>query len=443
VNLLLPPEVGDGQPHAESGAAMYQLMEELYPICRSITGEGLRQTLRCIRQRIPVEIREVPTGTPVFDWTVPLEWNVRQAYIETLDGRKVVDFADCNLHLLQYSVPIDQVVSLDELKQHLHTLPDTPDWVPYRTAYYSESWGFCIAHRQLERLNEAAYRVVIDSSLSQGSLSYGELLLPGEVTEEVLISTHICHPSLANDNLSGIAVALALAERVAALPRRYSYRFLFVPGTIGSITWLARNEERTGAIKYGLVLTCVGDPGPVTYKQSRRGDAEIDQIVAHVLRHSGDPIRIEPFIPYGYDERQYCSPGFNLPVGCFMRSPNGSFPEYHTSADNLAFVRPECLSDSLAKLCQIVDVIDQNGTFLSTNQKCEPQLGKRGLYRPIGGQKDGGGYDQLTLLWVLNLSDGQHSLFQIAERAGQPFHQVKAAADALRSKGLLAPAMAF
>jgi aminopeptidase-like protein len=339
-------------------------------------------------------------------------------------------------------VPIDQVVSLDELKQHLHTLPDTPDWVPYRTAYYSESWGFCIAHRQLERLNEAAYRVVIDSSLSQGSLSYGELLLPGEVTEEVLISTHICHPSLANDNLSGIAVAVALAERMAALPRRYSYRFLFVPGTIGSIAWLARNEERTGAIKYGLVLTCVGDPGPVTYKQSRRGDAEIDQIVAHVLRHSGDPIRIEPFIPYGYDERQYCSPGFNLPVGCFMRSPNGSFPEYHTSADNLAFVRPEYLADSLAKLCQIVDVIDQNGTFLSNIQKCEPQLGKRGLYRPIGGQKDGGGYDQLTLLWVLNLSDGQHSLFQIAERAGQPFHQVKAAADALRSKGLLVPAMA-
>jgi aminopeptidase-like protein len=269
-------------------------------------------------------------------------------------------------------------------------------------------------------------------------MSYGELALPGERTDEVLISSHVCHPSLANDNLSGIAVATALARHLAAQPRRFSYRFLFIPGTIGSITWLSRNEERVSAIRHGLVLTCVGDPGSVTYKQSRRGHAEIDRFAEHVLRHSGAPFRIEPFIPYGYDERQYCSPGFDLPVGCFMRSPNGTFAEYHTSADNLQFVRPEFLEDSLSKLTRIIEIIEQNESFLNTNPKCEPQLGKRGLYRAVGGQKDGGGYDQLTLLWVLNLSDGQHSLFDIAERASQPFHAVKAAADALRAAGLLA-----
>src|SRR5436309_345621 len=283
-------------PTEGAGLEMYRLVEELYPICRSITGHGLRQTLRILQTRIPLQIHEVPSGTPVFDWTVPQEWNVRQAYVEAPDGRRVIDFADCNLHLLQYSVPVDQVVPLDELKQHLYTLPETPDWIPYRTAYYSRTWGFCLSQRQMEQLTATEYRVVIDVELTDGSMSYGELVLPGERTDEVLISTHVCHPSLANDNLSGIAVATALARRLAAQPRRCTYRFLFIPGTIGSIAWLAQNESRVAVIRHGLVLTCVGDPGAVTYKRSRQGDAEIDRFAAHVLRHSGAPFRIESFI---------------------------------------------------------------------------------------------------------------------------------------------------
>lgn len=442
---ILSPHAADPKPpalaDAPTGEEMHRLIEELFPTCRSITGDGVRQTLRVIQREIPLQVHEVPSGTPVFDWTVPREWNVRHAYIETLDGRRVVDFADCNLHLLQYSVPVDRVMPLDELQQHLHSLPETPDWVPYRTAYYASTWGFCVSQRQREQLTEEAYRVVIDATLADGSMSYGELFLEGQRSEEVLIHTHVCHPSLANDNLSGIAVATALARRMAACPRRFSYRFLFLPGTIGAISWLARNEARARSIRYGLVLTCVGDPGSITYKQSRRGDAEIDRIVEHVLRQSGAQYQIDPFVPYGYDERQYCSPGFDLPVGAFMRSPNGTFPEYHTSADNLRFVRPECLEDSFRRLCQVLDVIEQNDAYLNTQPKCEPQLGKRGLYRPIGGQKEGVGYDQLTLLWVLNLSDGSHSLLDIATRAGVPFATVQAAAVDLIEHGLLKRAM--
>jgi aminopeptidase-like protein len=426
---------------SEHGDAMYQLARELYPICRSITGDGSRRSLQIIQKHIPVEIQEAPSGTQVFDWVVPQEWNVRQAYIATLDGQRLIDFDECNLHLLQYSVPVDRIVPLSELREHLHTLPEQPTWIPYRTAYYANTWGFCLSHQQWEQLTDDAYRVVIDSTLSDGSLSYGELLLKGERADEVLISTHICHPSLANDNLSGIAVATALALRMEAVPRRYTYRFLFIPGTIGSITWLARNQDRVGAIRHGLVLSCVGDSGNVTYKQSRQGNADIDRFVEHVLRHSGDAHTIQPFVPYGYDERQYCSPGFNLPVGCLMRSPNGTFDEYHTSADNLDFIQPKFMADTYEKIGRIIDVVEQNDHYVNTNPYCEPQLGRRGLYRAVGGDKHSGGYDQLALLWVLNLSDGQHSLFHIAERSGQPFARIRAAADALLSKGLLRTAV--
>jgi aminopeptidase-like protein len=438
---LAPDPTGEQTDAAASaGEAMFRLIEALFPICRSITGDGVRQTLRILQRQVPLQIREVPSGTEVFDWKVPQEWNVREAYIETLDGRRVVDFADCNLHLLQYSVPVNRVVPLEELRQHLYSLPEAPDWIPYRTAYYANTWGFCVAHRQLEQLTDPQYRVVIGSTLADGSMTYGELLLPGETADEVLITAHVCHPSLANDNLSGLAVATALAARLSEVRRRYSYRFLFAPGTIGSISWLAHNKGKARRIRYGLVLSCVGDAGRITYKQSRRGDAEIDRFVEHVLRHGGEPYQIMPFIPYGYDERQYCSPGFNLPVGCFTRSPNGMFDEYHTSADNLELVRPVYLEDSLEKILQVIDLIEHNGTYRNTQPYCEPQLGKRGLYRAVGGQKDGAGYDQMSLLWVLNLSDGEHSLFEIAERAGQPFADIRAAADALAAKGLLVPA---
>jgi aminopeptidase-like protein len=430
------PEEGD-----ESAAAMMSLIEALYPLCRSITGEGLRQSLRRIAREIPLTVVEVPTGTPVFDWTVPREWTVRQAYVETLDGRRVVDFASSNLHLLQYSVPINRIVEREELLRHSHTLPEAPDWIPYRTSYYREDWGFCLSQRQADALSEPRYHVVIDTTLAPGHLTYGELVLPGAREEEVLISCHSCHPSLANDNLSGMAVATMLARRLMARDRRLTYRFLFIPGTIGSLVWLAANEAVVPRITHGLVLSCLGDGAALTYKQSRRGNAAIDRIVAHVLQTSGEPYRVLPFTPYGYDERQYCSPGFDMPVGCLMRSPNGTFPEYHTSADNLGFLRPAALAGSLAAVTQIVDVIEGDGVYRNLSPKGEPQLGKRGLYRPIGGKKEaGGGADQMALLWVLNLADGRHSLLDTAERAGMPFAAIRTAADALIEKELLAPA---
>jgi aminopeptidase-like protein len=426
------------RPVRNGGPAMMRLIAELYPICRSITGPGLRQTLAILQRFIPLSIHEVPSGTPVLDWTVPKEWSIRDAHISRLDGTRVVDFAANNLHILQYSQAIDRVVQMEELRQHLHTLPDTPDWIPYRTSYYRETWGFCLSQRQLESMTDPAYRVVIDASLTEGSLSYGELVIRGETDDEALISCHACHPSLANDNLAGIAVATMLARHVARTRRRLTWRFLFIPGTIGSLTWLARNEALVPRIRHGLVLSCLGDQGAVTYKKSRRGDAAIDRFVEHVLRHSGDPHRITQFIPYGYDERQYCSPGFNLPVGCFTRTPNGAYPEYHTSADNLELVRPASLEDSLTKLKQIATIVDGDGLYRSKNPKGEPQLGRRGLYRPMGGLSDAG-HDEMALLWVLNLADGQHSLFEMAERSGLAFPQIRSAADALIAADLLEP----
>ena len=415
---------------------MMALIEELFPICRSITGNGVRQTLETLRRFIPLEVNEVPSGIGVLDWTVPPEWNLRDAYILDPDGRRVVDFAANNLHIVQYSRPIDAMIPLGELRPHLHTLPDQPDWIPYRTSYYTENWGFCLTHRQLSSLADGPYRVVIDSDLGPGHLSYGELLIPGETDDTVLFSCHICHPSLANDNLSGIAVATMLACHLQTLRRRHSYRFLFIPGTIGSLTWLARNEDKVGRIVHGLVLSCLGDAGGMTYKQSRRGNAAIDRIVAHVLRNDEVPHRITPFVPYGYDERQYCSPGFDLPVGCLMRTPNGEYPEYHSSADNLSLLRPESLAHSLAVLRRIVAVIEGDAVCRSRNPKGEPQLGQRGLYETMGGQR-AASYDQMALLWVLNLADGHHSLLDMAERAGVPFATIRAAAAALVAAELL------
>jgi aminopeptidase-like protein len=422
----------------DDGTAMLELMRDLYPICRSITGNGTRRSLAIIGERIPLRIHEVPTGTPILDWTVPKEWNIRSAYIATRDGCRVVDFADSNLHILQYSRPMDRIVPIAELQEHLHSLPETPDRIPYRTAYFADTWGFCLTQRQRDSLNQAEYRVVIDATLEDGHLSYGELVLPGDSEEEVLFSCHSCHPSLANDNLSGIAVATRLARHLERRAHRFTYRLLFIPGMLGSLTWLSRNEHIVPKVRHGLVLSCLGDPGATTYKQSRRGDAAIDRYVAHVLRHRGSPFRVTPFTPYGYDERQYCSPGFDLPVGCFMRSPNGTFPEYHTSADNLEFVREDCLVDSLEKLKAVVDVIEGDATYRSLNPKGEPQLGRRGLYGAISGHKDPAAA-QMALLWTLNLADGRHTLFDIAERAEMPFADIRDAADRLIAVKLLEP----
>jgi aminopeptidase-like protein len=326
---------------------------------------------------------------------------------------------------------------LSQLKSHLFTLPDRPDWIPYRTSYYKKDWGFCLSHNQMMALADGDYEVCIDSKLEDGSLTYGECFLPGASSDEILISCHACHPSLANDNLSGLTVATALAELLSKRDHHYSYRFLFVPGTIGAITWLARNRENTGQIRHGLVLTGIGDAGGFHYKKSRRGNAEIDRAAAHALQHCGESAEVLDFSPYGYDERQYCSPGFNLPVGCLMRSVWGTFPEYHTSADNLDFIRPEQLAKSLRVCASIFDVLENNRRYRNLNPYCEPQLGKRNLYRSTGGESIGAEIN--ARLWVLNFSDGEHSLLDIAERSGLSFPAIESAADVLFQSGLLEP----
>lgn len=418
------------------GDEAFRLIADLYPICRSITGEGFRETLRRLSAFVPLTLHEIPSGTQAFDWTVPKEWNIRDAYVKDARGRRVVDFRQSNLHVVSYSVPVRRRLSLDELKQHLFTLPEQPDWIPYRTSYYKENWGFCLSHRQLQELEDGEYEVCIDAGLVDGHLTIGEYRIPGALDEEVLISCHACHPSLCNDNLSGVAIATLLARSLGCLSLRYSYRFLFIPGTIGSIAWLNLNEPRVPRVRHGLVLTCLGDPGHCTYKRSRRGDAEIDRVAEHVLRHSGGDYQLLDFTPYGYDERQYCSPAFNMPVGCLMRTPHGQYPEYHTSADNLDLMRPASLADSFRVCLSIIAILEANVTYVSQNQQCEPQLGKRGLYRSMGGFPDVRARE-MAMLWVLNLADGEHSLLDIAERADLPFETVRVAAEMLRDHELL------
>ena len=416
---------------ASEGRKMMELIGELFPICRSITGDGLRQSLSRLGDLIPMKTSEVATGTQIFDWTVPKEWNIRDAYINSADGRRVVDFRANTLHVVNYSAPVNARLSLSELRPHLHSLPERPDWIPYRTTYYAETWGFCLAHRHLERLTEAEYEVVIDSSLRDGALTYGECLLPGDVEEEFLISTHICHPSLANDNLSGVVIATALAQILACNPHRYTYRFLFLPGTIGPIAWLSRNQDKMSRIKHGLVLACVGDRGSINYKRSRRQTADIDRAVECILRGKGEPFEVREFSPYGYDERQFCSPGFNLPVGSFRRTPHGEYPEYHTSADDIGFVSAPHLADSLGTLLEVVDLLESDTRFLNLSPMGEPQLGKRGLL-PAASDSE-----QMALLWLLNLSDGNNSLLDIAERSGLSFGALRHATESLVAHGLL------
>jgi aminopeptidase-like protein len=422
---------------AEVGAAMHALAERLYPLPRSLTGDGVRETLRIVGEQIPLTTTEVPTGTPALDWSVPREWNLRDAYIADRRGRRIVDARRLSLHVVGYSVPIRARMSLEALRPHLTTLPEHPSWVPYRTSYYREAWGFCLSEDQLHELrDDEEYEVVIDATLGDGHLTYAECVLEGDTPEEVLVSSHVCHPALANDNLSGIAVAARLAQALASVPRRYTYRFLFAPTTIGTLTWLARNEEAVARIRHGLVLSNVGDAGAPTYKNSRRETADIDRAMALVLGEDGRPHEIRPFSPWGYDERQFCSPGFDLPVGCLMRTPHGEFAEYHTSADDLAFIRPEALFDTFDRCLAAFDVLERDGVYRNLSPRGEPQFGRRGISWTSGG--DGGRLSQLALLWVLNLSDGEHSLLDVAARSGLRFAEVADAAAVLREHALLA-----
>lgn len=418
-----------------SGAALYQLMEELYPICRSITGNGVRETLAIIGRRIELDVHEVASGTEVLDWTVPNEWNIKDAWIKNERGERVVDFKQHNLHVVNYSVPVRARMALAELRPRLHTLPDRPDSIPYRTTYYDADWGFCLSQRQLDALPDGDYEVCIDSTLEPGSLTYAEHVLPGTSSDELLISTHVCHPSLCDDNLSGIAISVFLARELARRKRQLTVRFLYAPGTIGAITWLARNRDSAHRIKHGLTLTCLGDEHPFTYKRTLAGDAEVDRAAESVLRASGFGHQLIDFFPYGYDERQYNSPGFRLPVASLMRGRHGQFPEYHSSADNLSFVRPERMIESYEVIKRIALALDGNRIYRNLAPYGEPQLGKRGLYRALGGTSIPN--LQFAMLWVLNLSDGKHALLDIARRAGLPFEAIRAAADLLVEHGLL------
>jgi aminopeptidase-like protein len=428
--------IGDLEAHFSATLA------RLFPICRSITGDGLRETLGIIKESVPLEIHEVPSGTPALDWVVPKEWNIRDAYVKDSRGERVIDFKKSNLHVVGYSVPVSRRMSLAELRPKLHSLPKQPSLIPFRSSFYRDDWGFCLEHERLQGLPDGEYEVVIDSTLQDGSLTYGEVLVPGSTEVEVLLNAHACHPSLCNDNLTGLSVATLfarylLALRAAGRPARYSYRFLFAPVTVGAITWLSRNEETVKRIEHGLVLTLLGDPGKTHYKRSRRGNAAIDRAAQHVLEHSGAPFAVDDFLPYGYDERQFCSPGFDLPVGCLMRTPYQQFPEYHTSGDNLDFVKPDRLVDSLRKCLAIFNILENDAHYVNLYPKAEPQLGRRGIYRALADRTGDDGSSELAMLWVLNQSDGKHSLFDIAERSKMNFENILSAARLLETNGLL------
>jgi len=413
---------------------IYKLIEDLYPICRSITGDGVRETLRIVSEEIPLEIKEIPTGTNVFDWTIPKEWNINDAYILDSKGNKVVDFQNSNLHIVNYSVPINKKFSLQELKKHLFTIPNHPEWIPYKTAYYNKDWGFCLSYKDYLNLKEDTYEVVIDSKLTDGALTYGEFYIKGSLEEEVLISTHICHPSMCNDNLSGISIAVHLAKYLLKQKRRYSYRIIFVPATIGAITWLAINENNLSNIKFGLVAALLGDNGKFNYKRSRNGNSMIDKITEYTLMRSNFDFILHDFSPYGYDERQYCSPGINLPLGTLMRTPNKQFPEYHTSADDLEFIKRDKLGESFKIFCDIVNAIENNDKYLNLYPKCEPQLGKRDIYNSVAGNIN---EVELAILWVLNFSDGEHDLIDISIKSKLSIDVIKSAAMLLTKHKLV------
>lgn len=418
------------------GSEMYCLMENLYPICRSITGNGVRQTLTEIKKYIDLQVHEVPTNTQVFDWTIPKEWNITDAYVADSKGNRVVDFKKSNLHVVNYSIPIRKKMRLAELKQHLYTIPDLPNTIPYLTSYYKEDWGFCMAHKDFLNLKDEEYEVVIDSTLEDGSLTYGEFFVPGSTSDEILVSCYVCHPSMCNDNLSGVVLTTLLARELSKVKTNYSFRFLFVPETIGAIAWLAANEKNLSKIRHGLVATCLGDPGISTYKRTKHGKAEIDRTVEYVLKNTKDDYRILDFFPTGSDERQFCSPGINLNVGSLMRTPYGKFAEYHTSDDDLKFVQPQFLGNSYSKYLQTIFVLENNKKYLNLNPKCEPQLGKRGLYRQIGGQKITKD-SELAMFWMLSLSDGLHDIIDISEKSGLEFEVLLEAAQKLEKNNLL------
>ena len=419
----------------EAADAALALAGRMYPLCRSITGDGVRKTLDIAEQVVPIERLEIASGTRVFDWEVPREWNIRDAYIADASGRRLVDFKAHNLHVVNYSVPVRATLSLEELQPHLHSLPDHPDWIPYRTSYYRDAWGFCLPHSVREQLRPGSYDVVIDSSLREGHLTYAESVVPGIGPDEAIVYTHTCHPSLANDNLSGLCLALVLARELRKQQPRLTWRFVFGPGTIGSLTWLSQNESGLSRLRGGLVIGSLGDRGPFTYKRSRKGATATDRAAELVLRETGVAASTVDFEPYGYDERQFCSPGFDLPIGRLTRSPNGTYPEYHTSADNLAFLDRDRMAESLQVLSRMLAAIDTNRVCVNLSPKGEPRLGKRGLYGMTGGMAPS--EFEHALLWVLSMADGTTDLVGMSSKSGLALDLLDRAASALEAAALV------
>ncbi len=410
--------MNQGVDSISSDLNMYSLATELFPICRSITGNGVRQTLLRMKKELPeLTINEVPTGTRVFDWTVPKEWSIKSAYIEDLDGNRIVDFNDNNLHIVGYSAPINKIVSLDELKGMVYTLPEQPDLIPYVTSYYKERSAFCMSHNQFLSLNKQEYRVVIDSELFDGSLSYGELLLKGETTQELFFSTYICHPSMANNELSGVCMTTALAKWIVATEKRhYSYRIIFIPETIGSITYLSQNLlHMKQNIRAGFNISCVGDERVFSYLESRTANTLADRVALHVLKNMQPEFIRYSYLMRGSDERQYNAPGVDLPVCSVMRSKYSEYPEYHTSADNLDLISENGLRGTLNIYKEMVTLLENNGYYL-TKCLCEPQLGKRGLY-PTESFKGSANHVK-NMMNFIAYADGKTDLIDIADKIG-------------------------
>ena len=399
---------------------MDSLITRLFPICRSITGAGVRKTLRIIGNEIPLTIYEVSSGTDVFDWTIPDEWNIKDAYVKDEKGERVIDFRSSNIHVVGYSIPFEGKLPLDELKDHLHTLPDQPNLIPYVTSYYEKRWGFCLSHNEYVKLIDGLYEVKIDATLEPGSLTYADLVIDGESDKEVLISTYICHPSMANNELSGPVVATYLATHLIGLKNRpyYTYRFVFVPETIGAVTYISKHlEHLKKKVVAGYVVTCVGDPGSFSYLQTRQENTLVDRVTLHVLKYSGQKYKVYPFIDRRSDERQYNAPGVALPVGSLMRTKYASYPEYHTSSDDLNFVTPEALNGSMEMYKRCIQVLESNRIY-NTTVLCEPHLGKRGLYPTLS--KKGSSTTVRMMKDLIAYSDGKNDLLWVADKVGCP-----------------------
>lgn len=423
---------------SDLGQEMHDLCKQLFPICRSITGDGFRESLGMIARNLPeMEIFEVPTGTQCFDWNVPKEWNIRDAYIVTPDGKRICELHKSNLHVVGYSVPINKKLSLEALQQHLHSLPNKPDAIPYITSYYNENWGFCLTQNERDKLIAGEYQVVIDSELKDGSLTYGELILPGKTTKEVFLSTYLCHPSMANNELSGPVVTSFIAQWLRALKdRTYTYRIIFIPETIGSIAYLSRNHKQMKEnVIAGFNLTCVGDDRAYSYLPSRYGNTLSDSVALHVLGHIAPDFKKYSFLDRGSDERQYCSPGIDLPVCSLMRSKYGAYPEYHTSVDDLSLVTPSGLLGGYQMVQKAIECLELNGT-LRARFPCEPQLGKRGLHLTFG---PGNNLHQQTrrLRNFLTYADGNLSNLEIAERIKVPLWELGEIIETLKKAELV------